>query len=73
MTDIDRQLVDRHAYELAEHFDSVRIFVTRHHGGKEDTASYSTGRGNFYASLGLVHEWVAMQDQIQREATNNVE
>lgn len=62
-----KELVERHASELGEHHDSVRIFVTRHaDDGSGGTYSFETGRGNFYAQLGQVREWVAIQDQYQR-------
>jgi hypothetical protein len=51
---------------LAEHFDSVQVFVTVHNGGKEATRALESGSGNFYARLGQVREWVAIQDQYQR-------
>jgi hypothetical protein len=61
-----KQMVDESAAKLAEHFDSVQVFVTIHDGGKERTHSYETGRGNFYSRYGQVSEWVSMQDQLQR-------
>lgn len=54
------------ATALAEHFDSVQVFVTVHSGGSENTMSYECGVGNFYARLGQINEWLAMQDQFQR-------
>lgn len=60
------EIVERHAAQLGEHFDSVRIFVTRHRGEDANTVSYEYGLGNFYAQLGQVSEWLAMQDQFQR-------
>lgn len=62
-----RELVKKHALELGEHFESVRIFVTRaapeeHH----DTQAIDHGTGNFYAQLGQIQEWLAIQDQYQR-------
>lgn len=61
-----KKLVDKFASEMAEHFDSVQVFVTLHEGGEENTSSYETGRGNFYARLGQIKEWVEIQDQYQR-------
>lgn len=60
------ELVKRSAAALAEHFDTVQIFVTRHDGGNEITQSYETGRGNFYTRYGQITEWTQMQDQFQR-------
>lgn len=62
-----REMVDRVCRELGEHADSVRIFVTLHSGdGTTNTRSYEAGTGNFYAQLGQVREWIAIQDQYQR-------
>lgn len=60
------EIVDLHVAQLGEHFDSVRIFVTRHRGQDQSTASYDSGSGNFFAQLGQVGEWVAINDQFQR-------
>lgn len=65
--------------KLAEHFDSVRVFVSLHNGGDQDTQCYTNGAGNFYAQLGQVKEWVAIQDQharnyaIKKDNANNEE
>lgn len=62
----DQEIVDECRDRMLEHFDSVRIFVTRHSGESANTAAYETGGGNFYAQLGQVREWLAIQDQYQR-------
>lgn len=62
----DKRMVDEVRDKLLEHFDSVRIFVSRHDGSSAQTVSYETGGGNFYAQLGQVAEWLAIQDQYQR-------
>lgn len=64
---MNTMLVDQAVDNLMEHFDSVRIFVTKHDGPSEDTGSYTRGGGNFYAQVGQVTEWNGMQDQIGRE------
>jgi hypothetical protein len=56
-------LLHVHADKLMEHFDSVRIFCTRHTGENSVTAGCSAGRGNHYATLGLVKEWIIDQDK----------
>lgn len=61
-----QKLVQQKESELAEHFESVQIMVTRHVGEEENTFSLEVGRGNFYTRLGHVHEWLSMQDQFQR-------
>lgn len=66
ISEVERKLVDDCVAKLLENFDSVRVFVTRHDGNQENTASYETGGGNFYAQLGQVQEWVCIQEQYQR-------
>lgn len=60
------EIVDRAAASLAEHFDSVQIFVTKHDGGKQVTRSLESGKGNMQARLGHVHQWLVVQDQYAR-------
>lgn len=50
---------------IMEHADAVRIFVSQH--DDDQTRSYTIGRGNFHAQYGLVKEWMARQDQHNRE------
>ncbi len=71
MTDEERaalqSMVEHHASQLAEHFDSVRIFVTRNtEDGEQNTVAVDSGRGNFYAQLGQIHEWLCIQRQYQK-------
>lgn len=55
------------ADQLAEHFESVLILVTRKtEDGSQNTLSFETGRGNFYAQLGQVTEWLEIQREYQR-------
>lgn len=49
-------LVVKAVNELGEHFDSVRIFVTRQSG--DSTHALTRGGGNHYASLGQISEWL---------------
>lgn len=51
---------------LAEHVDTVQIFVTFHAEDGESTASYEHGQGNFYARQGQVDEWLTIQREYQR-------
>jgi hypothetical protein len=37
--------VDEAVAKLLEHFDSIRIFVTRHNGQESETESYDSGGG----------------------------
>jgi hypothetical protein len=71
--DRDLDLVEKHATELSEYFDSVRIFVTRHDGTK-GTVHLTKGRGNFYAQYGHVREWLIQMDtETDRVARKNCE
>ncbi len=60
-------MVREHVLKLGEHFESVRIFVTRAKPeSPADTQAIDNGTGNFYAQLGQISEWLAIQDQYQR-------
>lgn len=65
ISDEDTRRVQDALTLLAEHFDTVRIFVTKH-GDDDRTAQYVVGRGNFYAQLGQIMEWLSIQNQYQR-------
>jgi hypothetical protein len=63
------ELVDLHAAQLAEHFDSVRIFCTKHNSdgeGDSATQGYSKGRGNYYAQEGQIREWLTAMNEETR-------
>lgn len=60
-------LVEKHVNQLAEHFDTVQIFTTRHDAGVEDgTVTVNMGAGNWYARFGQVMEWVVKSDERAR-------
>jgi len=61
------KLIDHHCLQLREHFDSVRIFVTRHDEKTSNTLAMSRGRGNYYSATGYVREWMERQDEGTRE------
>jgi hypothetical protein len=60
------ELIDKALGQLAEHFDSVHIFATRHLG-PEGTEAYSKGRGNFYARFGQMVRFVENEKEGFRE------
>lgn len=61
------QLVGEYSSKLAEHCDSVRIFVTKHGDGSlSNSVSINEGRGNYYAQYGQVKEWVVIQEEDAR-------
>jgi len=53
--------------KLGEHFDSVRIFATRHDPETENTYALDWGTGNIYAQLGQVRDYVIDADERVRE------
>lgn len=61
ITTEEAQQVDRVKDQLLEHFDSVRILVTKHDGPSDTTDAYTVGGGNIYAQQGLVEEWLERQ------------
>lgn len=71
-SDVDK-LVQKHADQLSEHFDSVRIFVTVHKGGEDTSYGQTCGKGNFFAQKGQVSEWLAMQEQYERNQADRNE
>lgn len=62
-----KKIVSAAASHLAEHFESVLILCSKgSDDGNSNTAGIEVGRGNFYAQYGHAAEWLAMQDQFQR-------
>lgn len=64
------KIVDSHIAQLAEHFDTIQIFVTK----REDDASTSAlsrGIGNWYARYGQVQIWVVKEDETERDTCRN--
>lgn len=59
ITEEEAKLVDGAKNKLMEHFDTVRIFVTKHDGPTDKTACYTVGGGNIFAQQGLTHDWLA--------------
>lgn len=60
-------LVEDFASRLAEHGDSVRIFITKQSDeGASGTLAYTTGRGNLYAQIAQTREWIMRQDQLNK-------
>ncbi len=59
----DHDLVKKHVTQLIEHFDSVRITVTRHDAQSGQSRTFSTGDGNFYAQWAATREWMMHQDE----------
>lgn len=54
----DLRMVKAHCAQLAEHFETVEIFVTRHTGDEDGTIAANWGAGNWYARFGQIQTWV---------------
>lgn len=73
-TEEQQKIVRDACTKLCEHFDSVRIFATcPTEDGEQNTRAIDEGCGNYYATLGQVIEWLAVQDQYQRNWANRDE
>ena len=61
--------IDKALDELNEFFPEVQIFATRYESENEGddneggTVAMCAGRGNIYARLGFVREWLLRQDE----------
>lgn len=65
--DLDR--VKRHCEQLAEHYDTVQIFVTSHMPTElNGTKTVSYGLGNWYARHGQAALWVEEHREYERIA-----
>lgn len=63
----DLKILQEHLDKLAEHFDSVRIMVTRCEAGELGaTIAINLGNGNVYASLQQAREWLIENDHRTR-------
>lgn len=69
----EAQLVDAAKNQLMEHFDTVRIFVTKHDGPTDQTGCYTVGGGNIYAQQGVVHDWVMQMEAAGMEKAQEEE
>lgn len=55
--DYRNKIIDAHAVQLSEHFEAVQIIATGM-DPQEGTGLYKAGRGNHYARIGVVEEWL---------------
>jgi hypothetical protein len=60
----DIEMVEKALETLSEHFDCVMIFVNRHES--DGTEHLSAGRGNFYARVGQIREWLVQEEHKSR-------
>ena len=70
--DQDLARLKQHAAAMAEHFDTVQIFATRHEQNA-GTVHCAWGSGNFYARAGQVAAWLAKQDEDERDSARTKE
>jgi len=61
------KVLDSNCAQLMEHFDSVRIFVTKHDSLIQTTQVATRGKGNYFASRGYIQDWITQQDENTRE------
>jgi hypothetical protein len=62
------EFVEKLATQLGEHFQSVRIFVSKSSDdGNANTLHYNTGRGDFLSQRGHVRDWMLYNDEATRE------
>ena len=54
----DLNMVKNHVAALAEHFDTVEVFCTRHEGNAVGTTAVAWGAGNWFARLGQIRAWM---------------
>lgn len=59
------RLIQRHAAAIAEHVDTVRIFITKNRGNGS-YGGYSHGEGNYFAQRDSVRDWLIRNDQATR-------
>lgn len=66
--DETKAFVSKHAAQLAEHFEAVRIFVSWSSDDGESTRTYDTGCGNWFAQYGHIRNWLLAEEEEARQA-----
>lgn len=61
----DAEAIDSSCKCLLKRFDTVQIFVTRHHPKTSETISQVAGRGNWHVRYGQVVAWVKRCDFLE--------
>lgn len=64
--DRDMKILASHAAQLAEHFESVQIIVTKNTEEGDGTVLAHQGAGNWFARYGSVREWLIKTDTRSR-------
>lgn len=63
--DKEVERIEKVVGQLMEHFDTVQVFATRHDTSDKavgGTLSFNVGRGNWYARMGHIREWIIKED-----------
>lgn len=61
-----RALLDKTVQSLGEHFDAVEILASEHHGDQNQTTTFRSGVGNWFARHGLRNESIIRDRQITK-------
>lgn len=61
-------IVDRHVEQLAEHFESVHVFVNRHDGSRGETLCVNRHAGPWFSRYGQIREWILWEEEAVRAA-----
>lgn len=67
------ELLEKHVNQLAEHFDTVQIFVTRTDAQEDGTVNANKGAGNWFARYGQVQNWILKADERTRQEVQKEE
>lgn len=60
------RITDRYLAEIGEYVDAVQVLLSYPQPGGELTHSFATGRGNFYARVGLARDFL-IRDRARME------
>lgn len=64
----EEEMLHDFARKIGEHWDNVRIFVSRDGEQPSVTQELTTGRGNWYSQYGQVELWVQRQQAYERHS-----
>ncbi len=59
----DRSMIQQHVNALAEHWESVHIFCSRHDGAKEQSRCINLHSGSWFTRYGQIREWVEYEEE----------
>lgn len=64
--DEKRAMLDKACQTLGEHFDAIEILASEHHGDENQTTTFRSGVGNWFARHGLRHETLMRDREVTR-------